>query len=1001
MSLSAPPRRDVIRGTTPSAHGSVRAALALLDGGDAALRPLASELAAGLEGGAGDVRVERPDRLLYATDASIYEMEPIAVVFPRSAADIRHAVRVAARRGLPILPRGGGTSLAGQGVNHAIVLDCTPYMDRVLSIDPGARSARVQPGVVLTSLSAAAREHGLQFPIDPSTADRATIGGGIGNNSCGAHSGLYGKMIDNVVSIDAILADGSAVVFGPLDAAALERKRAQSDLEGSIYRAVAAIAATHATEIRRRFPDIPRRVSGYNLDALLQDPANLVPLIVGSEGTLAVVTEATVRLVPLPTMTGLAAVHFDSVVAAAAAAMAVLEHGPSAVELIGSTIIERCRDNPAFAPLADFVQGSPGALLMVEFYGETAGEVRARLDALAADMAARGLSSTTVIATDAAGQARMWRLRTAGLGLLMSVKGDAKPIAFVEDTAVAPAKLGDFVARFDAIVRAHGLRAAYYGHAGEGCLHIRPSVNLKQREGLEASQRIAEEIADLVVEFGGSLSGEHGDGIVRGFFLERLFGPQLTQAFRDLKRVFDPDGLLNPGKIVDTPPFADNLRLGPETVNATPSTLLDFRADGGLARAVELCNGQGACRKFDGAMCPSFMVTRDEEHSTRGRANLLRQALNGALPLSELQGPRIAAALDLCVECKACKAECPSGVDMAKIKYEVLSQRYAADGVPLRDRAFAHVNDLARLGSRIAPLANALAASRPARALLHRWGGVHRDRRLPRLAGEPFPRWFDRHARARDAPAPRGDAVLFHDTFSDYFHPEVAIAATTVLEALGYRVLRVARRACCGRPAISRGQLPLARKWAQRNVAALRPFAAQGLPIVGTEPSCLLTLREETVELAPGPDARLVAERAVLLDELVASLADQPDVQARFQTRASQRLLLHGHCHQKAVVGMAPSLTALSLAGYETQLIDSACCGMAGSFGFEAEHFEISRRMGALRLFPALDAAPPETGVAVTGVSCRQQIEQFTDRRPRHSAEWLADALRAADDGPV
>ena len=1000
MPVQAAPLREVLRGSAPSVHGSVRAALDLLGAGEASLAPLGAELAAGLEGGLDDVRVERATRLLYATDASIYEMEPLAIVFPRARSDVQHVLRVAARHGVPVLPRGGGTSLAGQGVNHAIVMDCTRHMDRVLAIDPQRRTARVQPGLVLAALNAAARAHGLQYPIDPSTANRATIGGGIGNNSCGAHSGIYGKTIDNLLSLDAVLADSAAVTFEPLDAAALGRKRIQPDLEGAIYRAARDIAAACAGEIRERFPAIPRRVSGYNLDALLDEAGNLAPLIVGSEGTLAVVTEATVRLAPLPARKGLAAVHCDSVVAAAEAVMATLAHEPSAVELIGDTIIERCRANPTYAPLANFVQGSPGALLLVEFYGGTESELDERLDALGADLRRQGLGGTIVSTTDADQQARMWRLREAGLGLLMSVRGDTKPVAFVEDTAVAPEKLAPFVARFDAIVRSHGLRAGYYGHVGVGCLHIRPGVTLKRAAGLETSARVAGEIADLVIEFGGSLSGEHGDGIVRGAFTERMFGPRITQAFRDLKRAFDPQGLLNPGKIVDTPPFDDNLRLGPSTVNLDPPTQLDFRADGGLARALEQCNGQGACRKFDGGMCPSFMVTRDEEHSTRGRANLLRQALNGALPPAELTGERVAAALDLCVECKACKAECPSGVDMAKIKYEVLSQHHEAHGTPLRDRAFARVNDLARWGSRAAPLANAVAARRPVRALLHRFLGIHRDRPLPRLAREPFPAWFERHEReGAAAPAPRGEAVLFHDTFTDYFHPEVGVAATTLLEALGYRLRLVAGRACCGRPAISRGQLPLARKWARENVAALRPFAAQGLPIVGTEPSCLLTLRDEYPQLVPGPEARIVAERTLLLDELLASLAGEADVRALFRDDLQRRLLLHGHCHQKATTGMEPTLAALALVpGYEVELIDSACCGMAGSFGFEAEHYEISRRMGALRLFPALVAAPDDAGVAVTGVSCRQQIEQFSPRQPRHSAEWLADALRA--DGP-
>jgi len=531
-------------------------------------------------------------------------------------------------------------------------------------------------------------------------------------------------------------------------------------------------------------------------------------------------------------------------------------------------------------------------------------------------------------------------------------------------------------------------------------------------------EAVASRVADLVLEFGGSLSGEHGDGILRGAFTERMFGAGLTEAFREVKRAFDPAGILNPGKIVDTPAFAENLRLSPATRSLELGTYLDFAPEGGIAGAAQQCNGQGACRKMDGGMCPSYMVTLDEEHSTRGRANLLRLILDGELPASELAGRVLNDALDLCVECKACKAECPSGVDLAKLKYEVLTRYNETNGTPLRSRMFAQIAALSRLASRAPSLVNSLSSSAAARELLHRYGGVHRDRPLPRLAREPFPTWFARRAGRRPltgqveglayansayansvgrrpALAARGDAVYFHDTFTDYYHPEVGRAAVRVLEALGFRVLGVANAACCGRPAISKGMLGTARQWARQNVRLLAPYAERGVPIVGTEPSCLLTLRDEYPDLLRDEASRSVAGRALLIDELVSQVAaDDPSVRTLFASGVDRRILLHAHCHQKALAGVDATVTMLGLVpGFRVEVIDSGCCGMAGSFGFEAEHYEVSRAMGALRLFPAVEAAAPETEIAITGVSCRQQISHFTRRAPRHAVEILADAL--------
>ena len=982
------PLRTVIEGRSPSGFGSVGRARAMLNNGQNALGPLADDLRDAMTD-PSDILIDRPSRLLYATDASLYEMEPVAVVFPRTPADAAAAVGVARSHGVPILPRGGGTSLAGQGVNHAVVLDFTRHMSAILDLDPDRQIVRVQPGLVLSELNKAARHYGLHYPIDPSTANRATIGGGIGNNSCGTHSGLYGKTVDVVESLDVILSDGADMRFEQTDERRLRAIIDAGGREGRLYRDLRDLAERERAEIARRFPDIPRRVSGYNLDTLLDpDGVNLSQMVVGSEGTLAVVTEATVQLAPLPARRGILAAHFDTLIEAAEATVAANSHSPAAIELVDEIIIERCRSSVGYAPLASFVVGNPGAILLIECFADNDAQLTQQLRAIEAELQSRSMGYACVTETNPSAQARMWQMRQAGLGLLMSMHGDPKPGAFVEDTAVPPERLPEFVARFDAAVRGKGLRAGYYGHAAAGCLHIRPVVNVKDPVGLEQTEALASEIADLVVEFGGSLSGEHGDGIVRGAFLEKMFGPQLVDAFRETKRIFDPDGLLNPGKIIDTPPFRENLRLSPETVNAEPQGWLDFSAEGGLARAVEMCNGQGACRKFDGGMCPSFMVTQDEEHSTRGRANLLRQILNGAMPLEELSGDRLYEALDLCVECKACKAECPSGVDLAKVKYEVLAHRRRARHMPLRDRAFAQIPTLLRLASTAPGIANALATSRPARALLALMG-VQRERPLPRLAPLTFNRWF----REREAPEPSlGDVVLFDDTFTNYVHPEVGAAMVTIIEALGYRVIRVEQRTCCGRPSISKGLLDHARSQARQNLDALLEHAQEGTSIIGAEPSCLLSLRDEYPLLLPGEESAAVARRAFLFDEWLDRELQRDDAPEIFAGEHG-RLLFHAHCHQKALAGFDQTLSVLRRAGYEPEAIDSGCCGMAGSFGFEAEHYDISRRMGELRLFPAIRASS-SIPVAVSGVSCRQQISHFTTAQPRHVVEYLAEALK-------
>ena len=946
---------------------------------------------------AGEVRMDHYNRLMYSTDASIFQMTPVGVVVPRTADDVEATIRTAREHGVPVTPRGGGTALAGQTTNHTIVMDFSKYMRNVLEISPEERWARVQPGIVNNHLSAAVRQYGLMYGPDPVTSARATVGGGIGNNSCGPHSVIYGKTLDHILEVDSVLSDGSRARFSPVAGEALEDKFSRNDLEGAIYRETRRLAWEHADEIAQRFPRILRRVMGYNLDDFTGDgPMNLTRAVVGSEGTLVAVTEARVNLVPLPRYKGLGVVHFTDLIECMEASVPLLEHSPSAVELVGHMIIDNCKVNPGYRSLLDYFVGEPRELLFVEFYGDSPREVQSRLEAMKADMEHRRLGYATMITNDPVEQQRWYALREAGLGLAMALKGDAKPLPYVEDTAVSPEQLPQYVRRFEEIVAKHDTEAAYYGHASTGCLHIRPVVNLKQHEGVEKMASIAEEIADLVLEFGGSLTGEHGDGIVRGVFTEKMFGSELYQAFKELKQTFDPEGTMNPGKIIETPGLRENLRIGPAYTAIDVPTYLDFSEDGGFGAHVEMCNSQGACRKLDGGMCPSFMATREEEHSTRARATMLRMIISGKLPADELTGKRLYDTMDLCVECKACKAECPSNVDMAKLKSEVLSKYYEKHGLPLRARAFGEVARLSRIGQAIAPITNLLGSLPPSKLFAERVLGIARERPLPKFALRRFSSWFAR----RDAQAQkgtRGDVIYFHDTFTEYMTPEVGRSAVRVLEALGYNVSIETQRGCCGRPLISKGQLKKAKGWAQKNVEALAPHAQRGTLIVGTEPSCLLTLRDEYPELLRNGASKAVASQAFMLDELLVKLAaEEPDaVHAAFSESGKAQVQVHGHCHQKALVGARPTLEALRLAGYEPELIDSACCGMAGTFGFEKEHYETSKAMGSLKLFPAIEAEEKRGWpVAVSGISCRQQIGHFTSKKPRHWAEYLADALR-------
>jgi FAD/FMN-containing dehydrogenase/Fe-S oxidoreductase len=945
----------------------------------------------------GEVRFDPYSRALYSTDASMYRIEPIGVVIPKHIGDVIATLDIARRNQVPVLPRGGGTSLAGQTVGHAIVMDFSKYMHQILEVNTTEGWARVQPGVIQDEFNAHLRPLGFLFGPDTSTSNRATIGGMIGNNSAGSHSIAYGKTIDHVLELTVVLADASTTIFKPLDKAELEAKMQGGSLEHHIYRQVKRVVDANREEIQKRYPTILRRVSGYNLDAFVRNGEfNLAKLVVGSEGTLAMVTEAKMRIMPRPKATAVCVVHFHDLIAATEASEEILACDPYAIELVDRMIITLTRGAGELARLITFIEGNPEALLIAEFRGDAAAEAQAKAEQMIDRLQAKGMGYAYVRAYAPSQQADVWKVRKAGLGLLERVEGDRRPVAFVEDTAVDPLKLPEFLRRFKKIVEDNGTSAGYYGHASVGCLHIRPLINLKEAKDIDLMTHMAQEISDLVMEFGGAMSGEHGDGLARSHWNKKLFGPQLYSAFRDVKRAFDPLNVMNPGKIVNAPAMSENLRYGPAYKTLELNTHFSFEKEGGFASAAERCIGVGACRKkLDGTMCPSYMVTLEEEHSTRGRANALREALSGRLPKAELTSPRMYEVLDLCLECKGCKAECPINVDMAKLKYEFLAHYYAEHGTPLRARLFANIERLNQVGCTLAPLSTALTSLGASRWLMEKIAGIDRRRSLPPFARPTFGAWFRRHEPTPEAGA-KGRVLLFHDTFMHYNYPEIGKAAVTVLERAGYAVMLVAKR-CCGRPMISKGMLEEARANAIYNVNLLAPYAAQGIPIIGCEPSCLLTLRDEYPDLVSDAQVETVAANSFMIEEFLANLHARGELDLAFND-VPRKLLLHGHCHQKALIGTAPSLTVLRLPpGFEVEEVDSGCCGMAGSFGFEREHYDISKAIGARRLFPAVEAKKTATNgdfdVVAAGVSCRQQVEHFTGKRPKHLVEVLAEAL--------
>jgi FAD/FMN-containing dehydrogenase/Fe-S oxidoreductase len=952
---------------------------------------------------AGEVRFDAFTRGRYSTDASHYQIMPLGVVTPRTIEEADRAISICRAEGVPVTPRGGGTSQAGQTVNRSVVIDCSRHLNTVLDVDTVNRRCVVEPGIVLDELNRKLKATGLWFPVDISTASRATIGGMVGNNSCGARSLRYGNTRENVLSIDAMLADGTHAHFGRAGEAGVNVPQA-------LVKDLLALAAREADEIERRFPKVQRRVGGYNLDALVpsRNDINLAHLLVGSEGTLAFSTKIELKLSPQLGRRAVGAVHFGSFHEAMAAAQYIVKLNPIAVELIDRNMLGLARDIAMYRPTVDaFLRGDPEAILFVEFAEDDDENLRRlrQLDELIGDLgigwdrpAAKWGGVVEVL--DAKLQAAITEVRTAGLNIMMSMKEAGKPISFVEDCAVPLEHLADYTARLTEVFEKNGTRGTWYAHAAVGCLHVRPVLNLRLDEDVRAMRAIAEEAFAMVREYKGSHSGEHGDGIVRSEFHEFMFGTELVHAFEQVKDRFDPAGLFNPGKIVRAPKFDDreNFRYGPGYAAEDMQTALHWSAypgtGGGFQGAVEMCNNNGACRALaGGVMCPSYRVTREERDVTRGRANALRLAITGQLGPDALTSDDMAESLKLCVSCKACRRECPTGVDMARMKIEVLRARAEKFGLSLHDRLVGYLPRYAPYAARLSWLLNLRDVVPGAAKLSEAIAGFSARRSLPKWRED----YFKEPAHAVTPAENSRDVVLFTDTFNRYFERENLDAALAVLTAGGYQVHFATpageRPLCCGRTFLSIGKTEEAKAEAERSLAALMPFAEKGIAILGLEPSCLFSFRDEIPALMKSDLAQRVALNAMLFEEFLAREAKAGRLKLLLKP-LSKRALLHGHCHQKSFDTMSAVETALKLIpDLKVEKIESSCCGMAGAFGYHADTIEVSRAMGELSLLPAVRKAPDDALIVADGTSCRHQIHDGAGREALHVARVLAECL--------
>lgn len=954
------------------------------------MKELASDLQQHIE---GEIHFDPIHRRVYSVDASIYEIEPIGIVVPKHKNDLLTAVAIAKEYHIPVIARGAATGIAGGCIGKALIIDTSKYLNQIKEINYDKEYAICEPGVVQDTLNAALSERGYRLGPDTSTGNRATLGGMLANNSAGARSLRFGAMVDHVEAVELVLASAETIYLQPVDDTNWNLKRQLQNTEGCLYHELYRIRNEYCHEIENHFPKIPRRVSGYNLNTLISpSPWNPSQLIAGSEGTLGIATEIQMKICKKPQYLGLCIIHFNTMMQALQAIEPLSKHPLLSLEMIDHHIIEMGRRSPTMHHKLDWLIGNPQAILIAEVDSSSHAETNEKLSRLECDLQKLHLGNAHINLTDPIKMGYVWELRKAGLGLLLSKRSYSRAIAFIEDLSVPPQKLALFMTDLQNYLKSKGKEAGIYGHAGAGCMHIRPYIDLRQSNELQLMKKIMEDVSDLVLTYGGALSGEHGDGLVRSWLNEKMFGSRLYQAFVDVKTAFDPENRMNPGKIVHGHPLLAELRLNPEMKRVSIPTFLDFSREGGFELAADLCNGNGACRKAEKVMCPSFQATGDEYHTTRARAQALRAVINGRRPIDDFTSPELYDVLDLCLECKGCKTECPSEVNMAKMKSEFLYHYQQKRGRSLRNKLFVNIGWINQLASPYARLVNWIGGSVLAKTALS-WLGLAPERSLPSLTLERFSYWFKKHTPKQ---AQQKKVILYNDTFNEFNHPEIGQSAVKVLETLGYQVI-VPEWHCCGRPAISKGFLEQAREMAKTVIQTLAPYAREGLPIVGLEPSCLLTIKDDFQGLLGSnwnsKEAEAVIHHCITFDEFIAQHLENGVLPIPLESQ-DREVKLHGHCHQKALVGMAPTLKVLkAIPGFRVTEIPSGCCGLAGSFGYEKEHYAISMKIGELCLFPAVRAADTSTLIIANGISCRNQIAHGTQRTAKHLAEVIAECI--------
>lgn len=907
----------------------------------------------------GEIRFDPVTLSVYSVDASIFEIPPIGVVIPKTIDDIIQTVLIAQKHNVPLIPRGAGTGIVGGCIGKGLIIDTSKYLNRIIEIDYENEYAIVEPGVVQDTLNEALGKQGYRLGPNTSTGNRATLGGMVANNSAGSHSLLFGRMVDHVLELEMVLASGELMHFS------------EEQGHGPIYQTIDKIRKEYKDDIEKHFPKIPRRVSGYNLDELIKDqPLNLCKVITGSEGSLGIVTRIKVRICKKTRFSGICVLHFDDMIEGMRSIDRILAHHPIAVEMMDNRIIEMGKLSPQLKSKLGWLRGNPEAIFAVELEGESLNEVKNKLDWLEKEH----ISSTQVILTDPLEISHIWEVRKSGLGLLLSKRSYNRAIAFIEDITIHPHHLASFMVEFRAYLKSIGKDAGIYGHVGSGAMHLRPYLDLRNEGEVKLMEKMMNDVADLLLKYGGSLSGEHGDGLLRSWQNKKLFGDRVYEAFVMLKQAFDPNNLMNPGKVVGDHPVHEDLRLNPKTkLNEIP-TFLDFSKEGGFTLSADLCNGNGSCRKTTGVMCPSFQASHDEYDTTRARAQTLRSIIHGTLPMDDLTGDALNDVLDLCIECKGCKKECPSQVDMAKMKSEILYQTQEKHGYSLRNRIISSLGTMNYLNSFFPSFYNTLIGLKFTKKVLS-YFGISEERNLPLLSKHRFSKIHQNQSEGKQV-------VLFSDTYTEFHYPEIGHSASSVLQKLGYSVI-VPSWECCGRPLISKGFLKQAKLRAEKLIDSLNEYAMKETPIIVLEPSCLSAIQDDYQGLLGYKHEKLqrVIKACISFDEFVDGRlpqSAQPD---------SIKVQLHGHCHQKALIGTEPTQRVLKALGCKVAEIPSGCCGMAGSFGYEKEHYDFSMKIGELQLFPAIRTGREVTWIIANGVSCRTQIHDGTGSKAHHLAE--------------